>query len=108
MNKIKEQIDYKIMIDSINKILEKKPISGSIILGKKYANFYLQEINKMLEFDDKDVVRVREDILEMLTKKVEPDLEFIRKDCANRFYNEDVQDNNNMMSIILDFILTLN
>jgi hypothetical protein len=101
MNNIKEQIDYKIMIDCINKILEKKPISGSIILGKKYAKFYLEEINKMLEFGDRD-------ILEMLTKKVEPDLEFIRKDCANRIYNEDVQDNNNMMSIILDFILTLN
>ena len=104
-NLIREQIDYKMMMNCINKMLEKNkdPMPGSIILGKKYANFYLNHINKMLELEC-----INKNILEMLCKKVEPDLDFIRKDCERRmYYSEDVKDNDNMMSIILDFILTL-
>jgi len=103
---VKEQTDYKIMIHYIHKILYKNtnsPVPGSIVLGQKYAKFYLDEINEMLSLEEVDV-----NILVKLNARVRPDLEFIRKDCENRLYwSEDVEDNNSMMSMITDFILTL-
>ena len=52
---------------------------------------------------------IDKDILKKLSEDVRVDLEFIRADCKKRaFCSEHVQDNNNMMSMILDFILTLN
>lgn len=101
---IKEQTDYKKMMEYINKMVNKKESpAGSVILGKKYANFYLNEINEMLSLEDID-----KNIFTKLSEKVSPDLIFIREDCQRRMYwSEDVQDNDNMMSMITDFILSL-
>ncbi len=103
---VRNQADYKIMKQYIDDMLNKptpNPSPGSIILGKKYANNYLNEINNMLSSEYID-----ESILLELRNKVLPDLEFIREDCKRRLYwSEHVQDNDNMMSMILDFVLTL-
>ena len=102
---VKNQEDYNIMIEHINKMINKEntnPPSGSIILGIRYANDYLNEITKMLETEYVDMI-----ILNELSKKVVKDLEFIRADCKKRFSTQNTMDNNIMMGIILDFILTL-
>lgn len=113
---VRSQLDYKIMMQYINDMLGKEsPESvslastdrgatpGSIILGKKYADKYFSKINEMLSSEYVNI-----EILKSLSKEVLPDLEYIRADCKNRVYSKNVQDNDNMMSIILDFILTLN
>ena len=104
---VKSQTDYIMTMQYINNMLEKvipdpPLIPGSILVGKKYASKYNEEITKMLssEYIDKD-------ILKKLSEDVRVDLDYIRTDCKKRVYSDHVQDNNNMISIILDFILTL-
>ena len=50
---------------------------------------------------------MNEDIWKELKEKVEGDLKLIRDDCQRRVRSQHTIDNNNMMSYILDFILTL-
>ena len=102
---VKKQEDYILMIEQINNMINKKntdPPSGSIILGIRYANDYINEITKMLEMEYVDMI-----ILNELSNRVLKDLEFIRADCKKRFRTQNTIDNNIMMSCILDFILTL-
>lgn len=104
-NSVKQQIDYIVMMNHIDNMLKKtntNPPMGSIIIGKEYANDYMNEINKMLETE-----YINMTILKELSNKVLYDLNFIRADCKKRFSSQHTQDNDNMMSIILDFILTL-
>ena len=75
---------------------------GSVQIGQKYATFYLEKINQMLLTENIDT-----EILEELKIMVKNDLEYIRNECKYRINNKDVNDNNHMMSMILDFILTL-
>jgi hypothetical protein len=76
---------------------------GSIILGKKYATMYHNDIHNMLSSEYLD-----ETMLQELYKKVLPDLQCIREDCKKRMYwSKDVSDNDTMMSMIVDFIVTL-
>ena len=96
--------DYKHMMHYIDAMLAKDDSElGSIILGKKYALYYKQEITTMLASE-----KINTDMLEQLQTKVRVDLEFIRKDCEKRmYYSQNVADNDYMMSMILDFILSL-
>jgi len=105
---IKNQLDYKLIMSLINKVLSSPDKFGSVIFGKKYANFYNEEINnKMLinEFIDME-------ILQELKLKVDNDLQTVRADCNRRAclpINKEYLDNNNhMMSAILDFIKSIN
>ena len=101
---VKTQLDYKIMMQYINNILDKENTGpGSILVGKEYADKYLSKINEMLSSE-----YVNMEILRSLSIEVLPDLTDIRADCKKRNYcNQHVKDNDNMMSIIIDFILTL-
>ena len=103
---VKHQPDYLIMKGYIDAMINKETPSstpGSIILGKKYATMYRNEINNMLSSEYLD-----ETVLQELYKKVMPDLQCIREDCKKRMYwSKDVSDNDHMMSMIVDFIVTL-
>ena len=97
------QLDYIQTMKLINEMLVKPNNNlGSVQIGQKYATFYLEKINQMLltEYIDRE-------ILEELKIKVKNDLEDVRNDCKHRINHKDVNDNNHMMSMILDFILTL-
>jgi hypothetical protein len=105
---VKLQNDYLIMKEYIDAMLQKETanhthLPGSIILGKKYATMYHNEINKMLSSEYLDKT-----ILQELYKKVLLDLQIIREDCKKRMYwSKDVNENDQMMSMIVDFIITL-
>lgn len=102
---IKCQLDYKITISHISKILEKEetiPLPGSIKIGKEYATKYLNRINNMLSSEYIDI-----DILELLQSEVKTDTAVVEADTAIRGYNMNSRDNSKMMNIILDFILSL-
>ena len=104
-----EQLDYIQTMKLIEYMLAKTSNKiGSVILGKEYALYYKTEISKLLESEYINI-----EILNELKLKVVIDLETIRNDCKRRFsYTDDnnvcnVADNNYMMSMISDFILTL-
>jgi len=105
---IMEQIDYNSTMQLINEMLLKTNIKfGSVQIGQIYAKFYLEQINKMLISEYINI-----EILNELKLKVKSDLEFIRNDCNRRIRiinvnDKDINDNNYMMSMILDFILSL-
>ena len=104
-DKIKQRCDYTITMNYITNMLQKEvpiPTPGSILVGKKYATFYQDKINSMLSTYYMD-----QDIYKDLCEKVTVDLDFIRQDCKNRVYTQNSNDNNNMMSIITDFILSI-
>jgi len=100
---IKFQPDYLATMRLINHMIKKeKSISGSVVIGKEYAEYYKDKIERMLQPDFIDMM-----ILEKLKKKVVLDLEFIREDNKKRFANKHTFDNDIMMSMILDFIISL-
>jgi hypothetical protein len=100
---VKKQQDYIITMRLINDMLAKEDTgAGSIKLGKKYAQFYFDKINDMLSTRE-----MNNDIYKELNEKVKIDLELIRADCKKRVQTQNSIDNNNMMSMIIDFILTL-
>lgn len=106
---IKKQLDYFYTIDMINDMLSKEAITGSHKLGTKYALFYKEQIEKMLSGETIDKL-----ILLSLQDKVKEDLTFIKNDKQERMSNfpnnytqEQTNKNIYMMSMILDFILTL-
>ena len=100
---VMEQIDYIKTMQLINEMLSKTNNKfGSVQIGQYYAKFYLEKINQMLISE-----YINNEILNELQLTVEIDLEFIRNDCNRRINHKDVHDNNYMMSMILDFILSL-
>ena len=104
-NSVKQQLDYIITMRLIDNMLKKEntnPPKGSIIIGMEYANIYMNMINMMLCMEYVDM-----NILEELSNKVRGDLEFISSDSKKRVKSQHTIDNDNMMSMILDFILSL-
>jgi hypothetical protein len=104
-SEVKLQLDYTITMNLINEMLEKVtpiPTPGSILIGKEYATKYRDNITKMLSDEYIDT-----DMLLNMQQSVQKDLKFILEDCNRRFYTHNIQENKNMMSMILDFILSL-
>jgi hypothetical protein len=102
---VKNQVDYTITMNLIQKMLNKVtpiPTPGSILIGKKYAETYNEKINKMLETE-----YLNSQILYEMRKNVKQDLEMIIQDSNRRFYSYHIQENKDMMSMTLDFILSL-
>ena len=102
---VKLQPDYLVTMNLINKMLDKvtpTPTPGSILVGKQYAVKYNDNITKMLSGEYIDT-----DMLLYMRQNVKKDLDFILEDCNKRFYSYHIQENKNMMSMILDFILSL-
>ncbi len=102
---VKLQPDYLVTMNLINKMLDKvtpTPTPGSIIVGKQYAVKYNDNITKMLssEYIDKDM------LLDM-RQNVKKDFEFVIDDSNRRFYSYHIAENQQMISMILDFILSL-
>jgi hypothetical protein len=103
VNNIKFQPDYFETMRLIDLMISKEvSISGSVVIGKKYAEYYKEKIEKMLQPDYIDLM-----LLEELKKKVVVDLEYIREDNQKRFASKNTFDNDRMMSMILDFILSI-
>lgn len=101
---IRNQRGYSLAQNLIEKRLSEGPEVGSVILGRKKALFYQGKINDMLanEF-------VNNEILSELKISVSRDLNEIRSDEERRAIRspETTELNNHMMSMVLDFILTL-
>ncbi len=102
---VKNQVDYIVTMNLIQKMLNKVtpiPTPGSILVGKKYAEQYNEKINKMLEHEF-----LNNEILSEMRRNVREDLESIIQDGNRRFFSYHIQENKEMMSMILDFILSL-
>jgi len=100
---IMSQQDYKTSIELINQILAKTNIElGSVKIGQRYALYYKEKFNAMLGDYLIDM-----QILDELKNQVRTDLDIIRIDCNRRVLTMNVADNNHMISMILDFILSL-
>lgn len=102
---IKKQIDYITTMNLINRMLNKvtpTPTPGSILVGKQYAVNYKDKIDTMLKNEYVD-----EDVLFDMRRSVKQDLQLIIEDGNRRFYSYHIQENKEMMSMILDFILSL-
>ena len=88
---------------SISLMLAKTNIKlGSVQLGQKYAAYYKLKFEELL--NDK---YINNDILIELKEQVVKDYKIIKEDCFNRVMSHNIIDNKNMISMILDFILTL-
>jgi len=97
------QSDYNVTMRLIIQMLEKpESKAGSVILGKSFANFYNDAINKILSNESVDMGYLKE-----LKSRVSIDLSLVRTDCARRFQSKNTADNDIMMSMITDFILSL-
>ena len=102
---IKLQLDYIITMDLIKRMLDKvtpTPTPGSILIGKQYATKYHDTITKMLSNEFVDI-----EILKDARVTVKQDLELIIEDSNRRFFSHHIKENQHMMSMILDFILSL-
>ena len=102
---IKLQCDYLITMDLINRMQDKftpTPTPGSILVGKKYATLYQDKITQMLSNEFVDM-----EILKDARVTVQQDLELIIEDSNRRFFSHHIKENQQMMSMILDFILSL-
>lgn len=99
--------NYHLAMEWINKVKNKTNVLGSVQLGVKYANFYYEHINKLSCQEDIDHIDLQ--LLKTLKLKVLEDYDIIIRDCQKRVNPErdDVSDNKKMISVILDFILTL-
>jgi len=100
---VKEQGDYKIVIDMIEKMLNTNGPNGSIASGKYYAKKYRDIFNDMLRED-----HVNLDILNMVLSIVDEDLVDVRNDCRRRIRSSFTDSNDNMMSMITDFVKSIN
>ena len=101
--KIMNQYDYNKTIGLIDKMLCKPNTElGSVIIGQKYASYYKSKFKEL--FND-NIINTQ--LLNELKHQVVIDLEIIRADCNKRVLTINVGDNNEMMSNILDFILSI-
>jgi hypothetical protein len=100
---ISVQSDYQETMRLITNMLEKpESNAGSVILGKSFANFYNDAIKKLLLTDTIDMRYLKE-----LQSRVSLDLTMVRVDCAKRVRSTNTIENDIMMSMITDFILSL-
>jgi len=102
-SKIMCQDDYIKSIELINFMQSKSNTElGSVKIGQKYASYYKSKFYELL---NDDLVNMQ--ILNELKHQVVIDLEIIRTDCNKRVLNINVGDNNEMISTIYNFILSL-
>lgn len=102
-SKVMEQYDYIKSIELINIMLTKTNTElGSVKIGQKYASYYKSKLEELL---NDHLVNMQ--ILQELKLQIVTDLEIIRADCNRRILTSNVGDNNEMISNILDFILSL-
>jgi hypothetical protein len=101
-NKVKEQLDYKIMMNMINKCLSTNGPNGSIQVGKYYASKYLDIFNNMLSGEEVDL-----EILKEVLENIDTDLKEVRDDCRRRIRSQFTDSNNEMISMITDFVKSL-
>lgn len=101
--KVKEQTDYKIVMSMINKCLKTEGPNGSIQVGKYYASKYKHIFDSMLS--DKEV---NKDIMKSVLENIDTDLNDIRSDCRRRIRSSFTDSNDDMMSMITDFVKSIN
>lgn len=99
---IKEQLDYKNMMNLINHVLNTNGPNGSIAFGKRYAIKYKNIMDDM--FYDEEI---NQHILLSLQEMVDTDLMDVRNDCNRRVQTSFTHTNNEMMSMITDFVKSL-
>jgi hypothetical protein len=100
--KVTEQYDYKIVMNMIDKALNTSGPNGSISVGKYYASKYKEKINNMLCEEELNV-----NILNEMLDTVDKDLIDVRSDCNRRIRSHLTDSNNNMMSMIIDFVKSI-
>jgi hypothetical protein len=99
---IMDQFDYKIVMNMINKSLNTNGPNGSILVGKYYASKYKDMINNMLCQEEVNTI-----VLNEILEDVDKDLYNVRKDCNKRIRSEYTDSNDDMMSMIVDFVKSI-
>lgn len=99
---VKDQIDYKITMNLIQSVLDTDGPNGSIAFGKCYANKYKNIFDDMLS--DK---QMNQHVLASVKEIVNIDLTDVRNDCKRRIQTSFSDTNNEMMSMITDFVKSL-
>ena len=99
---IMNQIDYKIVMNMINKSLNRNGPNGSISIGKHYANKYKAMINNMLCENEVNI-----NILNQMLDIIDKDLYDVREDCNRRIRSVYTDSNDDMISMIADFLKSI-
>ena len=99
---IKEQDDYQVMMTLIDNVLNTQGANGSIAFGKQYATKYKNILGDLLREDE-----VNLHVLLALRMMVDADLQVVRADCRRRVETPFTVANNEMMSMITDFVKSL-
>lgn len=99
---IKEQVDYRMMMKMIDNVLITEGVNGSIVFGKQYATKYKNILSDLLREDE-----VNMHVLIALTMMVDADLQVVRADCRRRAATPFSAANDEMMSMITDFVKSL-
>jgi len=99
---IKQQSDYNIVINMIENIINTNGPNGSIAFGKYYAIKYREIFNNMLAEK-----KVNLEILNNVLSIIDQDLIDVRKDCKRRIRSNFTDANNDMMSMIIDFVKSI-
>jgi predicted restriction endonuclease len=101
-DKVKNQYDYKVVMNMIEKMLNTNGPQGSISFGKYYAAKYKDMFNNMLSGDV-----VNFEILDNALTSVDEDLREVRNDCRRRIRSTLTDQNDYMMSMITDFVKSM-
>jgi len=101
-NIIRDRSDYLIVKKMINTSLEKEGKSGSIQIGKFYAKKYDVLIEKMLSSNKLDKSTLNE-----MLDSIDQDISDVRQDCSKRIPSNFTRENNEMISMIADFIKSI-
>ena len=104
---VMKQLDYLYTMHEVNQMLEIKAVTGSQKVGNKYATFYKDKIDEMLKNE-----YINCDILRELQSRANKDLREVRSDRRERagmsdFTDKQTEKNDVMMSMIMDFIMSL-
>lgn len=101
-SEIKEQVDYQIMMKMIDNVLNTEGVNGSIAFGKQYATKYKNIVSDLLREEEVNV-----HVLYALRMMVDTDLQVVRADCRRRVATPFSEANDEMMSMITDFVKSL-
>jgi len=99
---IREQSDYKITMKMITNMLNTNGPQGSIVFGQFYAKKYKNMFDEMLKEDIVNNV-----IFQDALSSVDEDLRTVRNDCNRRIRSSFTDANDDMMSMITDFVKSL-
>ena len=99
---VKNQNDYKIVMDMIDIMLNTNGPQGSIALGKYYAKKYKDMFSEMLSGE-----KIKLEILNNALATVDGDLRDVRNDCRRRIRSSFTDQNDYMMSMITDFVKSI-